>query len=422
MSFPVIALVHLGCRVNQYENRRIREELEGLVTFVPFGEPADVTVINSCVVTRTAERETRQMVHRARRFSPEGILVLTGCYPAIHPDRAEEIEPGVFVFPQEQKNAIAGWIRDRFLVSGIGTSATSPEKAHMGRPSLVVQNGCDHACSYCIIPVARGPSLSRPEGEVLEEFLRMWETPVAEIVLSGINLGLWGRDLRPARKLPDLVRLLLEHTPENRRIRLGSVEPDRIDPDLVSLVPHPKLAGHLHIPLQGTTDGVLSAMGRTGTTETFLQLLESLRRRLPDIALGTDVITGFPAETEDLFGQGLSFLEQCRFAYMHVFPFSLRPGTPAAGMKTLPKQVVRDRAAQVREVARRHREGFLAGWTGRTVKVAVEQTEGTWFQGMADAYFPVRFSGPRPDGLVNVNLRSLGKEGFWGESCAAKIT
>jgi threonylcarbamoyladenosine tRNA methylthiotransferase MtaB len=427
MNRPVVAFLSLGCRVNQYEIRRFIERLYPLVEITDFGLRADVTVIDTCVVTRTAERDTRQMIHRARRSSPEGLIVLTGCYVDIHPGAAREIEPGVFVFSRDRKAEIPEWIAGRFgLGALVETTGAPPLWPSAGRPPLMVQNGCDNRCAYCVIPLARGPSVSRPADEILAELGRFFRDPVAEVVLSGINLGAWGRDLRPRRGLAELVALLLDHTPDGRRLRLGSVEPETVDAGLVALLGHPGLAPHLHLPLQGTTDATLAAMRRPNRTGAYLELVESVRRSAPGCAIGADVIAGFPGETDEAFSDGLDFVRRCGFSYLHVFPFSARPGTAAATMKALPPEVVKARAARLRELAGGLRAAFLVRQQGRTVEVAVEEIRSDGrATGMAGPFFPVRFpfDAPMPQGLVEVRCVRQEGDGFAGEyACAPKTT
>ncbi len=427
MGRPVVAFLSLGCRVNQYEIRRFIEGLYPLVDVVPFGQRADVTVIDSCAVTRTAERDTRQMVHRARRFSPAGLILLTGCYVDLHPDSSRELEPGVFVFTQEEKASIPGWIAARFGLEaptgGAGAPALWPSA---GRPPLAVQTGCDNRCAYCVIPLVRGPSVSRPYQEVAPELAAFFAGGVAEVILSGINLGAWGRELRPRARLADLLAGLLEATPPGRRLRLGSVEPETVDDDLLSLLAHPRLAPHLHVPLQGTCDETLSKMRRPNRTDQFLRLLGEARRRAPGVAVGSDVIAGFPGETGDAFSEGLAFVETCGFAYLHVFPFSARPGTEAAAMTGLPGDVIRGRAAVLRSVAARLRGRFLDSMVGKTVAVAVEESrEDGRLVGMAGQFFPVLFDDPVVDRsrLVEVRCERREDDGLVGRcACASNAT
>lgn len=427
MGRPVVAFLSLGCRVNQYEIRRFIEGLYPLVDVVTFGHRADVTVIDSCAVTRTAERDTRQMVHRARRFSPAGLILLTGCYVDLHPDGSRELEPGVFVFTREEKASIPGWIASRFgLEAPDGQRVAPPLWPSAGRPPLAVQTGCDNRCAYCVIPLVRGPSVSRPYGEVAPELAAFFAGGVAEVILSGINLGAWGRDLRPRSRMAELLAGLLEATPPGRRLRLGSVEPETVDDDLLSLLAHPRLAPHLHVPLQGTTDVTLSGMRRPNRTAEFLRLLGEARRRAPGVAVGSDVIAGFPGETEEAFTEGLAFVESCGFAYLHVFPFSARPGTAAAAMSGLPGEIVRGRGAVLRSLAARLRGRFLDSMTGQIVEVAVEERlQDGRLVGMAGPFFPVRFEDDGVDRsrLVRVRCGRREEDGFEGGcACASNAT
>lgn len=427
MDRPVVAFLSLGCRVNQYEIRRFIEGLYPLVEVVPFGQRADVTVIDSCAVTRTAERDTRQMVHRASRFSPGGVILLTGCYADLHPDGSRELEPGVFVFTREEKADIPGWIRERFgLEAPDGVLQAPPLWPSAGRPPLAVQTGCDNRCAYCVIPLVRGPSVSRPLEEVKPELAAFFEQGVSEVILSGINLGSWGRDLRPRGRLADLLAALLEATGPGRRIRLGSVEPETVDEGLLSLLGHPRLAPHLHVPLQGTTDATLAAMGRPMRSAGFAELVDKARRLAPGVAVGSDVIAGFPGETDEVFSEGLSFVESCGFAYLHVFPFSARPGTAAAVRPGLLAAVVRERAAVLRSLASKCRGRFLDSMTGRIVEVAIEEASPDGrLVGMAGPFFPVRFEGAGFDRSRLVEVRCEGREedGFRGRcACASSDT
>lgn len=383
------ALATLGCKVNQYEGGRIKAELTGLAG-VPFGEAADLYIINTCSVTAEAEAKARQLVNRARRAAPDALVVLTGCWPEVQTENFRAL--GVDLFFDNAAKAD--------LVKSLPLTGATPRKearpalnSSRTRAFLKVQDGCDQFCSYCSIPLFRGQPASRTIGDVVTETNALVEAGVPEIVLTGIHLGKYGVDLDGGRNnLVDLIRAILTAA-DPARLRLSSIEPREISDELIDLmVDDRRLARHLHVPLQSGSDRILSAMNRDYTAREFLALSDKLRRRLPDIGLTTDVIAGFPGESDDDFLATVATIEEAAFSRLHGFKYSPRPGTPAA---TFPGQIAppvkKERAVALKELGARLAAGFAARFIGRPVSVLVERRYRGQRSGLTGEYVRVRF-------------------------------
>jgi threonylcarbamoyladenosine tRNA methylthiotransferase MtaB len=407
-----IAITTLGCKINQFESAAMAETLgnQGF-RVVPFEEAADVYVINTCTVTARTDAESRQLIRRAHRRQPQAKIVVTGCYAQLAFDRLREM-PGVsLILGNTEKKGIADLLRElgdtqRVLVSDISlekesAGAVLESFAEHTRAFLQVQNGCDAFCSYCIVPYARGRSRSVPLPEALEGIRTFAAKGFKEVVLTGIHLGGYGLDLTPRSTLLDLLAAA-EAERLVPRLRVGSVEPTEITDDLIRFfVGAETICPHLHIPLQSGHDRVLERMNRRYTAARFRELIAALVTAIPDVCIGCDVIAGFPGETEEEFRAGLSFVESLPIAYLHVFPYSPRQGTPAAAMTDQVKgPVIKARAEALRRLSERKKRAYYQRFIGKELLVLVqEKLADGMVKGISRNYVPVVF--PGDESMVN---------------------
>ncbi|MBN2397902.1 MAG: tRNA (N(6)-L-threonylcarbamoyladenosine(37)-C(2))-methylthiotransferase MtaB [Deltaproteobacteria bacterium] len=400
-----VAVATLGCKVNHYESAGIAEELEARgISVVPFTSPADLYIVNTCTVTAKTDFQSRQLVRRAHRTNPRAPIIVTGCYAQIAPQELATL-PGVrMVAGTETKERLPEILQDvidgelRINVSDITRKKTLsdlPVTRFPGqtRAYLKVQDGCNLFCSYCIIPYARGRSRSLPAEDVIRRVQALTEAGHREIILTGICLGAYGQDLPSPADLLALVKRIEKET-DLERLRISSLNPTEISDEVIEHFCNSKiLCRHLHLSLQSGDDRILGLMRRDYTTGEVADLVERLQAAIPGIAVGMDVITGFPGEGEEEFNNTLRFIENIRLAYLHVFPYSRRPGTTAS---SFPDQVVKplkkERAAALRGIGNRKRIEFNGGFTGKMLSVLVEGTsdkETGWMKGFSDNYVPV---------------------------------
>jgi threonylcarbamoyladenosine tRNA methylthiotransferase MtaB len=425
-----IAITTLGCKTNQFESAAMTETLtrDGFQV-VPFEEEADIYVINTCTVTARTDAESRRLIRRARSSRPGARIVVTGCYAQLAFEQLREM-PGVnLILGNSEKKDISGLLREigdtpRVLVSDISLERNAgginlESFAEHTRAFLQVQNGCDSYCSYCIVPYARGRSRSVPMPEALDGIRAFAAKGFREVVLTGIHLGGYGLDLTPSVNLTDLLAAVEKERPV-QRLRLGSVEPTEITPALVEIMSASHIiCPHLHVPLQSGHDQVLSRMNRRYTTARFREVIAELNDAIPHICVGLDVIAGFPGETEGEFAETLRFIESLPVAYLHVFPFSSRPGTRAATMPGhLPGGVVRKRAEQLRRLSERKKEAFWRNFIGHELQVLVQEIEGDGMvKGLSRNYIPVIFpgNGTLINTEITVRITGAGKGSLRGE-------
>ena len=424
-----VAFMTLGCKVNQYET----ETMEGLFRqagykTVPFTETADVYIINTCSVTMLGEKKSRQLVRRAQRQNEAALIAVTGCYAQLAPEVLESL-PGVrlvvgtrdrgrIVELVEKAAAGDGILRDVGDIMAADTFEDIPlfSAPARTRAFLKIQEGCQNFCSFCIIPYTRGPLRSRSLASVRREAGKLLSAGFQEIVLTGIHLGAYGRDLKGGVTLVDAARTVLDFD-ELRRLRLGSLESVELSPALFALLKSDRrFARHLHLPLQAGADPILRAMNRPYDTEAFSRLLDKVREAAPGIAVSTDVIVGFPGETEELFQKSLSFVQRQGFARVHVFPYSRRPGTPAAARSDqVPGAVKKERARLMQAVADEIAAAYHAAFLGATVPVLFETKKNGTADGLTDTYIRVYTDTPVPLGeIVPVKLQCLYRDGVWG--------
>ena len=416
------AIATLGCKTNQFESAALEERLTAAGwSIVPFEAGAELVIVNTCTVTAATDSQSRNLIRRARRLHPACRVVVTGCYAQVDPQALAAIPGVALVLGNEEKRDLLRLLAEEgdgaVRVSAIRDTTTA-EVATLGsfaersRAFVQIQNGCDAFCAYCIIPYARGRSRSVPAEQVLQQVRDFVAAGYPEIVLTGIHIGGYGGDFTPVTNLTTLLQRLLTET-RVKRLRLGSIEPTEIPDTLLDLLASSAvLCPHLHIPLQSGDDAVLARMGRRCDTAFFGALVERIRARLPDAAIGLDVIVGFPGETEEEFAHTHAFIASLPVSHLHVFPFSKRPGTPAATMGSqIPGEVAKARAAQLRALGEGKLTAFAQRFVGREMEVVVEGGKGNARRGLSRNYLNVRFTGGEELIGQAVMLRIVGVEG-----------
>ncbi len=395
------AVSTLGCKVNQYESERIaRDFLRNDFKLVDFTQFADVYIINTCMVTNTTEAKSRKIIRRASRRNSNAFIVATGCYAELKPDEIRAIEGVDLVVGNSKKIDLVNLVLKALMITNsIPKEKELLENRHFHTRALVkIQDGCDRFCSYCIIPYARGGLKSRAQSEIVNEARGLAENGIKEIVLTGIHLGKYGWDLC---KKDALVELLLElkEVEGIKRIRLSSIELKELTPRLISLIAdEPKLCHHVHVPLQSGSNKVLRMMNRDYVVEDFIKTMEKIKNLVPEIALTTDVIVGFPGETEDCFQETVSMVKKVGFRKLHVFRFSERSGTKAAEMPNKISDFVKDRRSrELIKVGEILTENFLNRFPGRKLEVLVEKfnNKNRLLTGLTENYIRVDFEGSK---------------------------
>jgi len=430
-----------GCRATQADGAALERQL------TTFGLPqahsaleADLVVLNTCTVTAAADQDARASIRRIHRENPAAKIMVTGCYAQRAPQEIAGLPGVAWVVGNSHKHRVAELAGREFIpadqaeqeghhagpasqsqnfVSMETVALSSPAFTLVGnifahteliatpvfsgdtiaektRPNLKVQDGCDNRCSFCIIPSVRGQSRSMKPDRVIEEANALVAAGYREIVLSGINLGRWGRDFQPQQRFEQLVRALLEHT-DIEKIRISSVEPMDWSDDLIALVAgSPRVARHAHVPLQSGSDHILRRMHRKYRPWHYAEKIRKIHEAMPEAAIGADVMVGFPGETDELFEESSSFIEQLPFTYLHVFSYSSRPGTPSAAMPDqVPVHVVRERSRALRELAAEKNRAFRESFIGRTLEVITLQSgnDDDWTEALSDNFLKVRLAG-----------------------------
>lgn len=424
-----VAFLTLGCKVNQYDSDAMRSLFLRRGYTAADGDDADVYVINTCSVTSIGDKKSRQVIRRIRRAHPEAVIAAAGCYAQLAPE--EVLGTGCDVVVGNQNRAhIVDYIEeaaakkeqlnkvvDIMAVKEFENLTAGPEGEVKTRAFIKVQEGCDNYCTFCVIPFARGRLKSRRQEDAVKEAAELARRGYKEIVLTGIHLGNYGKDLHDGTSLSTLVDALLA-IPGLARIRLGSIESVELSPELIRIIKtEPRVCAHLHLPLQSGSDTVLRRMNRHYRLQDFKHLITGLRREIPDLALTTDLIVGFPGETEALFLETLDTLRDIRFSGIHVFPYSPRTGTPAASYPDqVPGPVKKDRVHRVEElekgIAREYRQSFL----GKTVRVLAEEVKDGLYEGLSDEYIRVSIEGRdiKRGHLYEVRVRALTDGGLIG--------
>ena len=422
-----VAICTLGCKVNQYETQAMEQELlRRGHSLVDFEEEADAYVVNTCSVTAVSDKKSRQMLRRAKKQNPAAVVAACGCYSQTHTEEAEglgiDIVAGsgdrmAFLDLLERAGAEKRCIVqvDEALKRREFEILPAGGMAERTRAMLKVEDGCVNFCSYCIIPYARGPVRSLPMEEAKRQLLELEKEGYREVVITGIEICCYGKDLRDGSNVADLLEMAAKTVPE-MRIRLGSLEPRTVTEDFCRrLSPFKNLCPQFHLSLQSGSDETLRRMNRKYDTARFMESVELLRRYFPGVSVTTDLITGFPGETEEEFSETLAFIRRVGFADMHIFPYSIRPGTPAAKMPQIEKSVKEERAARAAAVAAEMRRAYLEGCIGKTFEVLFEQEKDGLFMGHAPNYMPVFVSGSDlHNRVLPVTVTALHGDGLTG--------
>lgn len=419
-----IAIYTLGCKVNQYETQAMEQELRRRGhEIVPFSDGADAYVVNTCSVTAVSDQKSRQMLSRARREHPGAVVAVCGCYAQTHPEDVRKLDVDLIsgtgdrmgfvdLLEQELEDRRPMESMDRAFDRGAFEVLPAGGLEGRTRAMLKVEDGCVNFCSYCIIPYARGPIRSLPLETAAERARELEREGYREIVLTGIEISSWGADLKTGQSLIDLMEALSAAAP-NLRLRLGSLEPRTITEDFcLRAAKLPNLCPQFHLSMQSGCDETLRRMNRKYDTARYLQSVELLNAHFDRPAVTTDMIVGFPGETEEEFAQSLEFIRRCGFARMHIFPYSIRPGTPAAEMEQVPSSVKEDRARRAANLADELHRAYLSGCVGRVYPVLYEQPRDGKYSGHAPNYMEVLTSGDKALHNRVVNTRIIGAEGF----------
>jgi len=421
-----IRIETLGCRLNLGEMDSLSRELVRMGhVVVPAGEEAELCVLNTCTVTGIASKKSRQALRKLKRELPGARLVVTGCFAELSPESCAELGADLVV-PNDTKDRLAQILAGKGLLDSPAGRPTECAAPRHTRVFLKVQDGCDNHCTYCVVTLARGPGRSRPLQEILSEIHELEKNGFREIVLTGVHLASWGMDFKAGRRLGDLVEAILERT-EIERIRLSSLEPWDLEAEFFDLFENPRLMPHLHLPLQSGSERILRRMARHMTPDAYHQLLEAARARIGDVAISTDVIVGFPGETETEFEESLDFIQSMEFSRIHVFRFSPREGTAAARMSgRIDGKTMSRRAGILARHARATRENFESAFIGRKQPVLWESGKAgdqhrIW-SGLTPHYIRVTTSAAQDIDLFNritpVRLLRLGGEGLEAELCS----
>ena len=420
-----IAFYTLGCKVNQYET----QALEQLVTqrghsLVPFEEAADAYVINTCTVTAVSDKKSRQVIRRARKAAPDAVIAVCGCYPQTHPDDVEKLGVDLIAGTGDRTGFVDLLERewsDRQPITALDdafqrrTFEPLPAGGLEGRTRamLKMEDGCVNFCSYCIIPYARGRVRSLPLADCVRQARELEAAGYREIVLTGIEISSWGQDLEGKPELMEAIEAICQGLSPDTRVRLGSLEPRTITPDFCRRAAAlPNLCPHFHLSMQSGCDTVLARMNRKYDSNRYYESVKFLYEVYDRPAITTDLIVGFPGETEEEFQQTLDFIQKCAFSAMHIFPYSKRPGTPAA---KLPGQVLNavkeERAHRAAQIARTMQDAYLDCWVGETVPVLFEEErEGLW-RGHTTRYCEVAVQSAQPLHNQLRQVRITGRDG-----------
>jgi len=383
-------IVTLGCRLNTYESEVMRKNAReaGL---------EDAIIINTCAVTGEAVRQARQTIRKLRKNDPDAKIIVTGCAAQIDPEAFAGMKEVDRVIGNKEKLELNSFLPERTERIDVSDIMQVRETAnHLidgfdehTRAFIEVQQGCDHRCTFCIIPFGRGPNRSVPIGEIVDRVKNLVERGFKEVVLTGVDVTSYGPDLPGKPTFGQMVRRLLSNVPELPRLRLSSLDPAAIDDDLLNVIENdPRLMPHFHLSLQSGEDMILKRMKRRHSVADAIQLADKIRALRPDAVLGADIIAGFPTETDEMFATTMETLERCHITFAHVFPFSAREGTPAARMPQLPGNIRKKRASQIRALGEAVLDEFLESRLGKIVSVLVEKDN----HGHCEHYCPVQLT------------------------------
>ena len=406
-------IITFGCRLNAFESEIVREHTDGL---------RNTVIVNTCAVTSEAERQARQAIRRARRASPNARIIVTGCAAQINPENFAAMPEVDQVMGNAEKLLAESFkTKDSPILVG-DIMAARQTAAHLitgfharSRAFVQIQNGCDHRCTFCAIPYGRGPSRSVPLGQIVAQARKLVATGIREIVLTGVDITAYGADLPGDPRLGSVVRRLLRAVPDVTRLRLSSLDVAEVDRDLLDLLAtEARLMPHLHLSLQSGDDLVLKRMKRRHTRTQAIEFCEDLRANRPDVVFGADLIAGFPTEDAGMFRRTLDLVDQAGLTFLHVFPYSPRPGTPAVRMPQVPGEVRRERAARFRALGAERVRVFLDSQIGSSAEVLVERPN----FGRSEHFAPVRLvPEAAPGSIVRTHLLAVDQDRLVGR-CA----
>lgn len=409
-----IKTLTFGCRLNTYETEVMKQKAEeaGLNKL-----DGGAILVNTCAVTGEAVRQAKQAIRKARRENPNARIIVSGCAAQTEPQTFGDMNEVDLVLGNEEKlssnnyRALPDFGINQFEKVRVNDIMSVKETAsHMvksidghSRAFVQVQNGCDHRCTFCIIPFGRGNSRSVPAGEVVEQIKKLVGNGYNEIVITGVDATSWGADLPGSPKLGNLVKSILNRIPDLKRLRLSSIDSIEVDEDLLEVIAtEQRFMPHLHLSLQHGDDMILKRMKRRHLRDDSIAFCKQIKSLRPDIAFGADIIAGFPTETEAMFENSLSLVDECGLTHLHVFPFSPRPGTPAEKMPQLDRTIIKERAKRLRIKGDEVYTGHLIEWTGKTTDILVEKNN----IGRTAQFTPVRVSGDiiEPNTLLTVEI------------------
>ncbi|MGO5049464.1 tRNA (N(6)-L-threonylcarbamoyladenosine(37)-C(2))-methylthiotransferase MtaB [Dysosmobacter sp. Sow4_B12] len=417
-----VAIYTLGCKMNQYETQAMEQLLRQKGhQVVDFSEEADAYVVNTCSVTAVSDQKSRKVLHRVRRERPGAVLAVCGCYPQTHVEDVRKLDVDLIAGTGDRAgfvDLLEQAVEERRPLEFVDRSFDRRQfevlpaggMENRTRAMLKVEDGCVNFCSYCIIPYARGPVRSAPLETAAAQAAQLKAEGYREIVITGIEISSWGRDLKNGQSLIDLMEAISQAAP-GVRVRLGSLEPRTVTEEFCRRAAAlPDLCPQFHLSMQSGCDATLKRMNRKYGTERYLESVTLLNRFFDRPAVTTDMIVGFPEETEEEFAQTLDFIRRCGFAQMHIFPYSIRPGTPAAALEQVPKAVKEDRARRAANLAADMHRMYLEGCVGRTYPVLFEQSRNGKFSGHAPNYMEVLAEGTDLHNQVK-NVRITGTDG-----------
>jgi len=391
----------LGCRLNQYETDALVTRFhQAGYQVVDYSTPADITVINTCTVTNQSDQKSRNTINQTARKNPAGLVVVTGCMANNHKEQLEANEKITYVVDNERKSQIVSLVDAHYKgevvhpesYSGDIFGFETVDKSLHTRTSIKVQDGCDNFCTYCIVPSVRGRAVSRPLGEILENIRRVVENGFKEIVITGVNIGRYNFE---QYNLERAVEKIVE-IPGDFRVRISSMEPDGFGPEFHKVFRHPKMAPHLHLCIQSGSDPILKKMRRMYTTRSFMDIVESFRKEIPEFNFTTDVIVGFPGEKDQDFKETARVVKEAQFSHIHTFRYSRRKGTRADRMEEqIVEKIKAERSEIIRQISEDNRLRYMNSMIGKEQRVLIEKlnSQGVAY-GYGEHYLPIQFSSP----------------------------
>lgn len=397
----------LGCKVNTYEVQAIKELLNAADYQESIDDKCDVFIINTCAVTQVGEQKSRQMIRKAISKYPSSIIVVMGCYSQLHSEIVKDIEGTHVIIGTSYRSKIVELIEEyrqtKKQIVLVNKENRNEEYeclkitsySENTRAFIKIQDGCNNFCSYCIIPYTRGNFRSRPKEEIFSEIKSLCDRGFLEVVLTGIDSAGYGKEFKDCKyRFNDLLKDIIKNEPRLKRIRISSMEESELDDEFIDILKNNSvIAPHLHIPLQSGSEGVLKRMRRKYNKEQFLNTINKIKKAIPNIALACDVIVGFPGESEEEFVESMEFIKECGFHYLHVFPYSIRPGTPASKMENqIDPRIKKERVHRLIELGEKIKEDYENKFIGSNLNVIVEtyDPKTKLYQGYSDNYIEVK--------------------------------